>query len=245
MKEDKEDFKFDEISERELSVHHVSYKDETYTFCIYGCLLTVNGKKDMASVNIVLHPKEVSEIRDYFFLHGKHWQPSITDEFKQHSPRLYKKIHDAVQSIWEQSDEYASEQEDLLNYGEYADFERIELTVQWPERLFEEMDIHVPNANIWVVNTRVKEKNGAEFPIYLEPVYHTELKEILEKTIWRKSFSSGKIDINNLADKYKDLRDIIKVRIKDMIFSTYDYKECFEDLSLLQVQLRSAIRYQV
>ena len=235
MKDNKEDiekyphanefFNLDEIPERELFANYVSYSDKIYTFGIYGCILSVDGKEDVTTVDIVLHPNEVSAIRDYFFLRGKHWESSVSEKFKEHSPELFNKINAAVQNLWEQSDEYASEQEDLMMYGEDADFERIELTVRWPEKLFEEMDIHVPNVSIWVINTSIKEENGAGYPIYLEPEYYADLKEILKNTIWGKSSLYTKININNLADKHKELRDTIEVKIKDMLVYTYDFEE--------------------
>ena len=232
MKENNEDFNQDEIPERELFVHHVSYKDETYTFGISGCIMTVDGNEDVRSLDIVLHPKEVSEIRDYFFLRGKLWEPSVAEKFQQHSPELYEKIYAAVQSLWERSEEYESEQEDLMVYGEDADFERIELSPLWPKKLFDEMDIHIPNISIWVSNVSIEEENGMGYPIYLEPEYYIELKEILEKVVWGKKSLYDLIDINNLTDKHKGLCDTIKARMKEMLIFTYDFEESWiEDLN--------------
>ena len=227
MKENNEDlyslFNLDEIPERELFVHHVSYKDETYTFYIDCCLLTVNGEENVCSVDIVLHPKEVMEIRDYFFLRGKHWEEYVTPKFKEHSPELYEKINAAIQELWRQSDEYQEE----LQWLEASEIDtNRDFVPIWPNKLFEEMNIKVPNATIWAVPKNVENHPGSPYPIYLEPEYIAQLKEILEKRIWDdEQHLSDMIDIQELSDGHMDLCKTIEARTQETLVYAYYHDE--------------------
>ena len=222
MKENNEDFNLDEIPERELFVHHVSYKDETYTFYISCCILTVNGEENVCSVDIVLHPKEVMEIRDYFYLCGKHWEEYVTPKFNEHSPELYKKINAAVQELWRQSDEY---QESRHWDMSEADINR-DMVPIWPDKLFEEMDIKQPNATIWTVVKGMEDYPGCVYPIYLEPKYIAQIKDILEKKIWDdEKHCYNLIDINELSENHKDLCKAIEVRTNETLVYAYGRDE--------------------
>ena len=222
MKEDNEDFNLDEIPERELFVHYVSYKDKTYTFYISCYLLTINGEENVCSVDIVLHPKEVMAIHDYFFLRGKHWEEYVTPKFKEHSSELYEKINAAVQELWRQSDEY---QECRQWQMDAADINE-DLVPIWPDKLFVEMDIKIPNATIMTVAKGMEDYPGCPYPIYLEPEYIAQIKEILEMKIWDdEQHCSDMIDIREMSGSHRDLCKTIEERTNETLVYAYGHDE--------------------
>ena len=223
-----EDFNLDSIPERVLFANYVSYKDKTYTFTTAGYLI-INGE-ETNTLDIVLTPKEVSEIRDWFFLRGKRWIGYVPIAFREHSPKLYDKLYQALVDRTNLSDP------DLLTdepYPEIVYDPNIDPydedcpwgALLWPEQLFEEMDINIPNVSIWVTNKTLNELHGMGYPIYLEDNYIDELHTILVKTIWNKDSRIGYINIDNLADKHENLRNTIRERIKDRLINDYDCPE--------------------
>ncbi len=195
-------------------------KDKTYTFGIFCCLLTVNGEKFVCSVDITLHPEEVMAIHDYFLLRGNHWEEFVTDKFKGHSPELYEKINTTIQELWRQSDEY----KELLCWQRDDIDTNSDLVPIWPDKLFEEMNICVPNATIWIVFKDLEKEQGSPYPIYLESEYITQIKEILEKRIWdEEQHYQELIDIRELSDTHKDLCKTIEIRAQETLVNAYGY----------------------
>lgn len=203
-----------------------------YTFRTVG-YLTINGE-DVNTLDIELSPKEVSEIRDWFKLRDMKWIGYVPLEFRKHSPELYDKLYQELVNLCNESDvdpDLPSEiPEEEIKYDctiDPYDDDCAWGCLLWPIQLFEEMEIPVPNASIWVTDIDAKSDfdGGMGYPIYLEENYLEELRIILERTVWDTNFNKWSVDINNLADKHAELRNIIERRLKDMLVSTYDYEE--------------------
>ena len=108
----------------------------------------------------------------------------------------------------------------------------------WPTQLFQEMNINIPNASLWVTNKNIVELHGMGYPIFLEDKYIEEIREILEKTIWNVNSKIAYINIDNLADKHEELRMVMRERLKDMLINNYECPESIlPDLTFSLYQL--------
>lgn len=206
--------------------------NKKYTFKTVGYLI-MNGE-EVDTLDIQLSPGEISEIRDWFKLRDMKWIGYVPLEFRKHSPELYDKLYQELVDMYNESD---IDPFGLLD----SPYEEIEYDctmdpsdddcpwgcLLWPIQLFEEMGILVPNASIWVtaIDAKGDLDGGIGYPIYLEENYLEELKMILEATVWNVNFKKWSVDINNLADKHTELRNIIEQRLKDMLVSSYNYTE--------------------
>ena len=57
-------------------------------------------------------------------------------------------------------------------------------------------------------------------------LYYIEvIRTILENTIWNKDSRIYRIDINNLADKHAELRDVIAQRTRKTLVDSFDFDE--------------------
>ena len=215
-----------------------SEKKQKYTFKTSG-YLTINGE-DSNTLDVELSNEDIAQIRDWFIQRGMRWIGYVPKEFRKHSPELYDRLYQAEVDRTNSSDpvdpyllecltsEESEEEDSPVEYDpdiDPCDNDCAWMPLLWPNELFDEMKINIPNANIWAKLKDVKGFNGMGYPIYLEDNYVDELRNILESTIWYKESKIYSIDIENLADKHQELKNIIKERLNDTLINNYDYTE--------------------
>lgn len=201
-----------------------------YTFHTVG-YLTINGEETNA-IEVTLTPEEVGRIHDWFKQRDMKWIGYVPLEFRKHSPELYDKLYQMEVDLCNQADidpDFESEMSDEeIEYDCTVDPSDDECpwgALLWPRQLFDEMGIPVPNVSIWVSDNPNEELWGNGYPIFLEENYIEELRIIMEKTIWYKESKISRIDINNLADKHSELRDVIEQRVKKTLVDSFGYAE--------------------
>ena len=205
---------------------------KTYMFYTEG-YLTINGENTDA-VEVSLTPDEVGQIYDWFKQRDMKWIGFVPLAFRKHSPELYDKLYQAEVDLCNQADidfdldpEMSDEEIEYDCTVDPANRDCPWGLLFWPHQLFEEMGIPVPNVSIWVSDNPSEFLNGAGYPIFLEDNYVEEVRTILENTIWNKDskiYSKNyRIDINNLADKHAELRDVITQRTKNTLVDSFDF----------------------
>lgn len=219
-------------NERGSFINDVSNEDKLYAFTTVG-YLTINTELTN-TLSVVLSPAEVREIRDWFFQRNRKWISYVPFEFRSHSQELYDKLYQAEvdRTNMCDPDENTEELFEQVVYDpniDPMDEECPWMLLHWPEELFNEMGIDVPNAAIWVSNKTINERNGRGYPIFLEDNYLDELRAILVETVWNDSCQNSFINIETFRARHESLCQTIKERLTDMLINTYDYP-----LSILQ-----------
>lgn len=205
-------------------------KHKIYTFRTVGYLI-INGQNTNA-VEVSLTPDEVGQIYDWFKQRDMKWIGYVPLAFREHSPELYDKLYQAEVDLCNQADidpDFEPEiSEEEMEYDctiDPADDDCPWGALLWPYQLFDEMGILIPNVSIWVSDNPSKEFYGLGYPIFLEEKYIEEIRTILENTILNKDSKISRIDINNLADKHAELRDVIAQRTKKTLIDSFDFDE--------------------
>ncbi len=223
-------FDLSSIPERDLFANCIEYRDKVYTFSIVP-YISIDGNYEN-KIDIVLTPQDVAAIRDWFYLRDKKWISFVPLEFRTHSPKVYDKLYRALIDWINTSDL----DEDFCDEEVISDLEYDPSlnplnkdcpwpVLHWPDQLFKEMDINIPNVSIWVNDKKTSPSDsGLGYPIYLEDHFMDELQHILTD-LFSKQPTIDFFNIEELAEKHHNLRDVIKQRVKDMLISNFDYDE--------------------